>query len=244
MKSAFLPVVLLCAAGVCAQEAKPAPAAPSDPAKPKTQVIAQASDRADSGRVVNDTYTSDFFGFSLSLPKGWEVEDSAALRKSVDENLKKLYGSDPQGQAAGEAAAARAFMLLSAEGRVELEAVPSQVQIAAEQLPEDAGVESGKDYLDAVGAVPPLAGLELKPLHPPAEVRLGGQPFWRQDYSAATVINGKPVAISYAEYVSIQKGYALILSFWTDTPEHLAALVKYADTLRFAVPGGETQLPK
>ncbi len=236
MKSAFLPVVLLLAAGVWAQEAKPAaPAAP--PAKPQTQVIAQASDRPESGRVANDVYTSDFFGFTMTLPKGWEVEDAAALRRSVDENLKKLYGSDPQGQAAGQEAAARAFMLLSAEGRLEMEAVPSQVQIAAEQLPEDAGVESGKDYLDAVGAVPPLAGLELKPLHEPAEVRLGGQPFWRQDYSASTTINGKPVAISYAEYVSIQKGYALILSFWTDTPEHLAALVKYADSVRFLAPG-------
>jgi len=241
MKSAFLSVVLLLAAGVWAQEAKPAaPAAPPTPAAPaeqsKRQVIAQASDRPDSGRVANDLYTSDFFGFSLSLPKGWEVEDSAALRKSVDENLQKLYGSDPQGQAAGQEAAARAFMLLSAQGRVEMEAVPSQVQVAAERLPEDAGVQSGKDYLDAVGAVPLLAGLELKPLHPPAEVRLGGQPFWRQDYSASTTINGKPVAISYAEYVSIQKGYALILSFWTDTPEHLAALEKYADSVKFAAP--------
>ncbi|HXZ28318.1 MAG TPA: hypothetical protein VEG08_10015 [Terriglobales bacterium] len=235
MKFSFLPVVLLLAAGVWAQEAKPA-AAPAAPAQAQTQVIAQASDRPDSGRVAQDVYTSDFFGFTLSLPKGWEVEDSAALRKSVDENLQKLYGSDPQSQAAGQEAAARAFLLLSAAGRVEMEAVPSQVQVAAERLPEDAGVESGKDYLEAVGSVPPLAGLDLKPLHPPAEVRLGGQPFWRQDYSAATIINGKSVSISYAEYVSIQKDYALILSFWTDTPEHLAALEKYADSVKFAAP--------
>ena len=247
MKFSFLPVVLLFAGLVWAQEAKP-PAAPATPPavavqKPKTEVIAQASDRPDSGRVLNDTYTSDFFGFSLALPAGWEVEDREALQKSVDENYKKLYGSAPGAQPAGQDAAARAFMLLSAEGRVGQETVSSQVQIAAEQLPEDAGVQTGKDYLDAVGALPPVGGLELKPLHEPAEVKLGGQPFWRQDFSASSTINGKPVSISYAEYVSIQKGYALILSFWTDTPADLAALVKYADSVRFAAPG-EAPAPK
>lgn len=234
MKFSLVSVVLLMAAGVWAQEAKPAAPAEKPPDQPKTQVIAQASDRPDSGRVANDVYTSDFFGFSIALPKGWEVEDREALQKSVDENYKKLYGSDPQ--PAGREAEARAFMLLSAEGRVAEESVPSQVQIAAEQLPEDAGVETGKDYLDAVGALPPLGGLELKPLHEPAEFKLGGQSFWRQDYSAATTINGKAVSISYAEYVSIQKGYALIFSFWTDTPEHLAALVKYAESVKFLAP--------
>ena len=259
MKFSLLPVVLLLAGVVWAQEAKPATPSPAAPAAqaapsqekpgdkpaapPKAQVIAQASDRPDSGRVANDAYTSDYFGFTLALPAGWQVDDREALQKSVDESYKKLYGSDPQAQAAGRDAEARAFMLLSAQGRVAMETVPSQIQIAAEQLPEDAGVESGKDYLDAVGAQPALGGLDLKPLHPPAEIKLGGQPFWRQDFSAASTINGKPVNISYAEYVSVQKGYALILSFWTDTPEDLAELVKYADSLHFAVPG-EAPPPK
>ncbi len=238
MKSAFLPVVLLLAGGVSAgQEAQPA----APPAPPKTQVIAQANDRPDSGRVASDVYTSDFFQFSMSLPAGWEVEDREALQKSVDENYKKLYGSEPQ--AAGREAEARAYMLLSAAGRVAEETVPSQIQIAAEQLPEEAGVATGKDYLEAVGALPPVGGLELKPLHPPAEVKLGGQAFWRQDYSASTTINGKAVTISYAEYVSIQKGHALILQFWTDTPEDLAELVKCADSVKFVAPG-EPPLPK
>lgn len=245
MRFSLLPVVLLLAGLVSAQEAKPAAPSPAAPAAqaappaekpaapPKAQVIAQASNRPDSGRVANDAYTSDYFGFTLALPAGWQVDDREALQKSVDESYQKLYGNDAQAQAAGRDAEARAFMLLSAQGRVAMEAVPSQIQIAAEQLPEDAGVESGKDYLDAVGAQPALGGLDLKPLHPPAEIKLGGQAFWRQDFSASSTINGKAVNISYAEYVSIQKGYALILSFWTDTPEDLAELVKYADSLKF-----------
>ena len=36
---------------------------------------AQASDRPESGRVVDDVYSSDYFGFSLSLPKGRQATD-------------------------------------------------------------------------------------------------------------------------------------------------------------------------
>ena len=255
MKFLSLTVALLCLAGVCAgQEAKPAaPASPPAPPaekpadQPQAQVIARADSRPDSGRVANDLYTSDYFGFTLALPAGWQVDDREALKKSVDDSYKKLYGGSAQSQPAQQAeqdAEARAFMLLSAEGRVAMEKVPSQIQIAAEQLPEESDVATGKDYLDAVGAQPALGGLDLKPLHPPAEVKLGGQPFWRQDFSASSTINGKTVNISYAEYVSIQKGYALVLTFWTDTPEDLAELVKYADSLKFVTPTEAPAPPK
>ena len=102
MKFSILPVVLLLAGAVLAQEAKPAAPSPAAPAaqaapspekpgdkpadQPKSEVIAQASDRPDSGRVADDTYTSDYFGFTLALPAGWKVDDREALQKSVDES--------------------------------------------------------------------------------------------------------------------------------------------------------------
>lgn len=236
MKPAVLVIFLLTLTLAVAAQQQPAPA----PAAPQHQVIARASVHPDSGTMIGDTFYSDFFRFAFTVPHGWTIEDRAGIRKGTEEGHAAMHASDPPAEQAEvekehQEAEDRTFILLSAEGKLDQQPGLSQVLIGAEELPAD--IKTAADYMKYAETDPMLAELQLTPVHPAEAVPLAGRPFMREAYTAQTTVEQKSVSIAYSEYVTVQDGYALVFSFWSDTPEHLAALEKHAQTLRFgAVP--------
>ncbi len=212
--------------------AQTAPAAPPA-ASPSTEheVIARASDRPDSGALRGNTFYSDFFRFSFSLPTGFTAQDRDAIHKDIKAGHEKLHPNDDAAQEELLDVEEHAFVLLSAEGHLDGKKPLSQVMIGAEELPAD--ITTADDYARYSETDPVLAQLQFKPLHPATPMTIGGRHFVRKDYTANAHVVGTDVTAAYAEYVTVDQGYALVVSFWSDNEADLATLCKQIDTLRF-----------
>lgn len=71
-----------------------------------------AGETPDKGTISGATYKNKFFGFSLSLPKGWYVLSEAEIWSRADVGINIVAADSPEGKAALERAKALVKVLV------------------------------------------------------------------------------------------------------------------------------------
>jgi hypothetical protein len=205
--------------------------APPPPPK-EMAVIAPAQVSIDSGRLEDDTYSNDFFGFSFSVKQGWVALD-AATRKVVMEAGREVMqeGVAPKKKAQLDAAMGRTDILISVSKydvntpRPEFNAM---MMCMAERVPT-AVIKTGRDYVAAALRALNETAAKAELVGRARDVTLGGTPFTVADVKLTV----GPRVIAQRYYVRLMKGYALAFSYTYLDEEDLGALDEMLKTVRF-----------
>jgi len=107
----------------------------------------------DYGKVENNTYTNDFFGYSLEIPEEWFVQDDATKKALSEEGVKAL-GSEKIAKTVKAAQISTANLLMASEFDIATytnsDVINSNFTIVVENLGmASTMVKDGKDYLDS-----------------------------------------------------------------------------------------------
>ena len=167
----------------------------------------------DSGVVQGTTFRSNFFGFTYSFPKGWNV-----LNQQSHSGIRLAEGP--------------LYTLLFATARPSSGVVgPSDAAIVI--LGEDVSQTSIRDSREAANRLAELL-THTEPQHrmlgPPHEVALGGRGFYRLDYEQQTF---PAVQHYFCSVVTVINGYALRLSVIADSRPHMEDYCGTTDTVKF-----------
>ncbi|HST50826.1 MAG TPA: hypothetical protein VLJ61_02360 [Pyrinomonadaceae bacterium] len=146
-------------AALCAHAAAQAPTSQTPQAAlPQTSVGA--------GTVNGSTYTSDYFGMSLTIPAGWSVYDARGRQMILDSGRHALNAPDKATQDSLEATLAQSINLLTISKLPQEQSGPGNAIFAcgAERL-AGTGIKTGTEYLLAMKkllqyATPPAPQVE------------------------------------------------------------------------------------
>lgn len=232
MKRAFtqtLLATLFVAAAACAARAQ-STQQKSDPQPPPSAII-QLDTPLDTGKIEGGSYSNDFFGFSVTLPKGWVVLGADENRQIRDagKGLMEEGASEKKKQGL-EAAAARTYFLVTASkypkgtAAADFNAV---FMCIAERIPT-ALIKTGADYMAVMQRTMEgsAAKIEVGPLR---TQKIGGADFTVADVrmSAGSVVTAQRF------YVRIAKGHALLMAYTYFDDADLKTLDELLGTVKF-----------
>lgn len=171
-----------------------------------------------SGKLTGQTYTNDYFGFSLTLPTGWQPQDPEVQKLTGEMIKQKTHEiSDEKHRAATEASIKRTTLLLLAIKPTE-ELRNSVLMLMAEDLALAFNVRTPRQYLEIMRKSTeylPIAYTEI------TSERIGGV-----DYGVLG--QGKPdpqtkalTNITQYFYVAMRKHHALVFVMTPGDPKHL-----------------------
>ncbi|MFB3814642.1 MAG: hypothetical protein ACE14L_11070 [Terriglobales bacterium] len=196
-----LAVLLLSAAAALAQTSSSKPAAKPAPAKP--QSAAPQSPAPDDGTLDGALYTSDYFGFSYTIPEFLEVNEDFM-----------------QGQ---EDASRRSFVLLALEGAAAQAGYQDVLVLSADRNVYP-NVKTAADYL-AKTTREHFQPRGFEVIAPARNITLGGRTFSRIDYRKGeiyqTVIAG------------LMRGYIVMFTLAAPSSDELERMVGSLNTLKF-----------
>jgi hypothetical protein len=179
----------------------------------------KVSDEIDFGAVKNSVYHNKYFGFNLTLPSEWSVQDQEMSQRLAEIGRKTLAGEDKGIKALFKASEQQSINLLTAFKYPVGTPVPFNPMIAcvAERVRELPGIKCGKDYHYHAKKLMESGQMKFEfPKEISAE-KLGGIDF---DVMHALMTIG-PSTVQQKYYAAIMKGYALvfIVSFTTTDEE-------------------------
>ena len=195
-------------------------------------VSSAAKLKPDSGSIVENLYTNDFFGFTFEFPKGWSDQGQAARNYLTEMDEATISGADPTIKAMLEVAAKRKTILLSVfEHPV---GSPVQFNSGIVVIAEDAsfvpGMKNGSDYILRMKAAIKASQADWKILREPTDITFGGIIFSRMDLQH----EDSPGIAIYQSFVStILKGDALAFVFTSTKLARLETMIDTLNTLRF-----------
>jgi len=140
------------------------------------------------GVISGDIYRNSFFGFSLEIPPGWKLADSAALRMLQERNKKLLLQQPKLGRYSrnGEVD----FPLL-----VMIEREPDKtgqrhrlVRIQCTDVSERPGQPAADDYLKFVAEMSPRGDPSMDYSSTLEPATLGGRQFWKIHFTQKSSI--------------------------------------------------------
>ena len=146
-------------AALCAQAAAQAPTS-------QTPQATQQQTSVGAGTVNGLTYSSDYFGMSLTIPAGWSVYDARGRQMILDSGRHALNAPDRATQDSLEATLAQSVNLLTVSKLPQEQTGPGNAIFAcgAERL-AGTGIKTGMEYLLAIKkllqyATPPAPQVE------------------------------------------------------------------------------------
>ena len=167
----------------------------------------KASEEIDFGTIKNSVYQNKYFGFNLTLPADWSVQDEETRRRLAEEGTKMLVGNDR----------AKALMKASEQQTVNLLAAfkhPIGTQVSfnpnvicmAERLSFLSGVKTGKDYHFHARKQLESAQMKIEIADQLTKENLGGIDF--DVMHGSMKVAGMTVHQKY--YATVLKNYALV----------------------------------
>ena len=177
----------------------------------------------DSGAIVKNTYTNDFFGLKFTFPAKWFPIGEVAKDRLSDLSKNTLESSGGMSRKAADVVQKRTYNLLTvfnhAPGTPGVKRLRSEV-IAGEDISYAPGVKTGKDYM--LKMLPLMEKLGGEQISPGEEVQVGGKAFFRQDIRQPGTTTG-----SYQSYLcTVMKGYALCAIITTEDRQVTDSLAK------------------
>lgn len=176
----------------------------------------RASDEIDFGTLSDSIYTNKYFGFSVKLPKDWNVQDQDVQKRLMNTGAELVAGNDKNLKAmvkASELQSVNLFATFEHPVGSPVEFNPSIMSVA--ELTRDLpGIKRGKDYLFQAKKM--LEAGQIKVSFPKDyyTAQLGGVEFDVMELEMSMV----GMVIKQKYFVSVQKGYALcfIVSYTND----------------------------
>ncbi|MFC1497910.1 hypothetical protein ACFLS1_05490 [Verrucomicrobiota bacterium] len=114
-----------------------------------TGCMKKASDEIDFGIVKDSVYQNKYFGFSVTLPSDWNIQDQETRKQLSDVGGKMLAGEDKNLKAAVKAAEMTTVNLFTTFEHPLGTPVPFNPSVIcmAERIRHMPGIKRGKDYL-------------------------------------------------------------------------------------------------
>jgi hypothetical protein len=179
-------------------------------------VFAADEPKIDFGRIDHLTYTHDYFGFHLTIPESWQVQDSESRERLMKLGKEVIVGKNENMKAMYDASEINTLNLLTIF-RYPLGAAvdfnPSFVCVA-EKVSHLPGIKRGSDYLFHARKLLEAGQLKYKIDDQMYSEKIGGVDF---DYLNAQLDLPK-IALTQKYYATIRNGYALcfVISFHTE----------------------------
>jgi len=171
----------------------------------------KSSNEVDSGSVKNSVYHNDYFGFSVTIPTNWSMQDLQAQRQLTRRGESMVAGDDKNMKAALKASELQSLNLFGAFKYPIGSPVTNNpaIMCVAENVQQLPGIIHGKDYLFHVKQL--LQSGQVVASFPTNiySERLNGVDFDVLDVNLS--IGPRTVKEKY--YTTIRKGYALSLVF-------------------------------
>jgi hypothetical protein len=151
-------------------------------------------------KLKGNTYTNRFFAFQVQIPNTWKVIPKPS-KSQVRKGAEAVFAGDKELAAeAAKQSAPPLFMAMHAWGTESL-------TIGAEQVRDLPGVQSGKDYLDALLEIMTGPGKPLQPAGPCVSTALAGKEFYRVDVAGEVL----GVRQQQAIFATVEKGHVLVI---------------------------------
>ena len=191
----------------------------------------KAGDEIDFGTLSNSVYRNEYFGFSVTLPKDWSVQDQQAQRRLMKKGAQLVAGDDQNLKAmvkASELQTVNLFAVFEHPVGSPVAYNPS-IMAMAEIVRELPGIKRGKDYLFQARQVLEAGQIQVSFPKDYYSERLGGIEFDVMELEIS--VRGKTIKQKY--YATIQKGYALcfIVSFTND--DEAASLQRILNSITY-----------
>ena len=191
----------------------------------------KAGDEIDFGTLSNSVYRNEYFGFSVTLPKDWSVQDQQAQRRLMKKGVQLVAGDDRNLKAmvkTSELQTVNLFAVFEHPVGSPVAYNPS-IMAMAEIVRELPGIKRGKDYLFQARQLLEAGQIQVSFPKDYYSERLGGMEFDVMESEIS--VRGKTIKQKY--YANIQKGYALcfIISFTSD--DEAASLQKILNSITF-----------
>ncbi len=179
----------------------------------------KASQEIDIGTFEDSVYSNEYFGFSMTLPDDWSIQDQQSMKQIMDSGAEIMAGDDENLKAAIKYSEMQVVNLLSAYKHPVGAPVSfnPNINCVAERVRHAPGIKAGKDYLYHSRNLLESGRLEYSFPKEIYTVPLGGMDF---DVMSADLTVGQ-MTVHQKFYVAIIKGYALMLtvSFTEDEDE-------------------------
>lgn len=173
-------------------------------------------DIPDIGSVTGTNYANKYFGLTLTIPAGWQVQD-ASVKKQISEKGKELVTSDdPTKKAELDRAVDSTLNLLTvSQFPVGTPGFNSMFLCGAEKIP--AGVRTDADYMSALKNTLKFSQVPITIEKDVYAEQIGGVAFSGIDFKS----NYSGVIVSQKYYAHIVKNYVLFFIVIYQTDEQL-----------------------
>jgi len=191
----------------------------------------KAPEPIDLGTFENGIYNCKYFGMTLDLSDGWNVQENQTMKMMADMGKKMIAGEDKNMEAMLDVSELTTVNLLLATKYPLGSSVPYNPNIAAvaEKVDQLTGIISGREYLQNVRKMLETSRLEVIFEDSMFTETLGGLDF---DVARITMALGK-ISISQKYYATIKKGYALSLIVSYSSEEELDMIESLLGKLNF-----------
>ncbi len=185
----------------------------------------------DFGVVENSTYRNNYFGLSMKLPLGWDVQSQEMQQKIMDIGATMVAGDDENLKTVVKASELQTVNLLAVFKHPIGAPVAYNPNIIciAESIRHMPGIKRGKDYHFHSKKLLESSQIEVSF---PKEIyteQIGGT-----DFDIMTLqMHFAGQTIKQRQYVAVMKGYALLLIISFTTNEEESELQKALDSILF-----------
>lgn len=187
------------------------------PAETKTAAVPDvvATQPVDRGVLEGRTYSNNFFGLSVSLPRDWIIADAQRRDSIVTEAKDKLNSDDKGKKEMVDASIARSVNLVSLTKLPAGEAHNASLMLIAERIPSSS-IKNGVDVIHSMEEAIKNTNFTLEFQGPIQTEQIG-----TAEFAVATMKNSSPYGVVMQKvYMTVKNGYALEFFFtYTDAAD-------------------------
>jgi hypothetical protein len=194
----------------------------------------KASDEIDLGTFEKSVYRNQYFGFNVTLPADWAVQDQESRERLAEVGKKVLAGDDRRMKAVLKASEQQSVNLLAAFKHPIGTPVAFNPNLicTAERLHGFSGIKSGKDYLYHARKLMESSQMQVEFAKDVSTEELGGLDF---DIMHGSITFGA-LTVQQKFYATILKDYALVFITSCNAPDQQSALQNILQTVSFKQP--------
>ncbi|HEV7892312.1 MAG TPA: hypothetical protein VGP08_16820 [Pyrinomonadaceae bacterium] len=186
----------------------------------------------DLGKLEGGAYSNDFFGFSMTLPKGWVVLGPEENKKILDtgKDLVEKGTTEKKKQGLEDSVARTHFLVTASKYPTGMAGANFNALLIciAERVPT-AIIKTGTDYVSVMQRSFEGTAAKLELTAPLRTQKLGGA-----DFTVADVkMTAGPVVTAQRYYVRISKGHALTLAYTYYDEADLKTFDELLGTVKF-----------
>ncbi|HBS12820.1 MAG TPA: hypothetical protein DEO36_09805 [Flavobacteriaceae bacterium] len=188
-------------------------------------------DNFDYGSIENNTYKNKFFGMTLEIPDGWDVQSNAEQEALIKEAQVDLDNKEFDKMLKTADITSASLLMVSqfdTQSHTDSEVLNSNFNFTAENIGLTS-IKDGKDYLDTLRKAMIEAQMPIKADEDTKSIEVDGQTFYYFD--AVMTMNGMDIKQRYM--ATVMNGFSLIYVATYGTEEQLEKLMDVLKTTQF-----------